>query len=245
MSALDISAELASIRSQIIACADPEYQAGSSRVGPTAQHVYGARTPDMRAIARNWLAAHKHAPVPDLRAVVEGLWSANSRDERMISLFLLEGLKRRWPQLLDWPDFDHWRRDIDNWIVCDELGTKVFGPWIALEPELRLGYLNLLIVDKDLWSRRLALVAAAPLNRHPKTAIPDQTLAMIDRVKQERDPMITKAVSWVLREMTKTNLDRVVAYLHANRTTLTPHVRREVENKLTTGLKSGRSAGAD
>ena len=41
--------------------------------------------------------------------------------------------------------------------------------------------------------------------------------------------MITKAVSWALREMTKKHPDQVAAY-----------VVREVSNKLRTGLKSGK-----
>jgi 3-methyladenine DNA glycosylase AlkD len=51
--------------------------------------------------------------------------------------------------------------------------------------------------------------------------------------------MITKAVSWVLREMTKSHPDQVAAYLKENREVLAAHVVREVNNKLCTGLKRG------
>ena len=54
--------------------------------------------------------------------------------------------------------------------------------------------------------------------------------------------MITKAVSWALREMVKQHRERVAAYLEANRDLLAAHVVREVSNKLETGLKSGRIA---
>jgi 3-methyladenine DNA glycosylase AlkD len=52
--------------------------------------------------------------------------------------------------------------------------------------------------------------------------------------------MITKVVSWVLRELTRTHRDRVAAYLEENQDVLAGHVAREVNNKLRTGLKSGK-----
>ncbi len=53
--------------------------------------------------------------------------------------------------------------------------------------------------------------------------------------------MITKAVSWALREMTKSHPGQVAAYLEENRKALAAHVVREVNNKLRTGLKSGKT----
>lgn len=58
--------------------------------------------------------------------------------------------------------------------------------------------------------------------------------------------MITKAVSWALREMTKLHSDLVGAYLEKNREVLAAHVVCEVNNKLRTGLKSGKTnSGAE
>ena len=86
----------------------------------------------------------------------------------------------------------------------------------------------------------MALVATAWLNRgYQGFSAPDLTLGLVDRVKDERDPMITKAVSWALRGMIKMYPDRVHAYLQENRDVLAGHVVREVDNKLRTGLKSG------
>ena len=64
----------------------------------------------------------------------------------------------------------------------------------------------------------------------------------MNRVKDERHPMITKAVSWALRELTKTHRDNVAGYVEKNRDILAPHITREVSNKLKTGLKSGKTS---
>ncbi len=87
----------------------------------------------------------------------------------------------------------------------------------------------------------MALVATVRMNREAADpGILDLTLRLVDRVKEERHPMITKAVSWVLRGLTKHHRDRAAAYLEENRDVLAAHVVREVNNKLRTGLKSGR-----
>lgn len=238
---MNLEAELAALRAALAERADSEYRAGSARVAPTAQDVLGVRTPEMRQVARSWMAAHKALAPAGVLAIAGALWDAGSRDERMVGLFMLERDKRALRDLT-WDHFDRWRGDIDNWIVCDQLATKVFGPWITLDPGRRLPYLDLLIAEPGLYSRRLALVATVPLNRTAKTAIPAQTLAMIDRVRHERQAMISKAVSWALRELAKTHAAAVAAYLDAHRQELAGNVVREVANKLETGLKAGRSA---
>jgi 3-methyladenine DNA glycosylase AlkD len=53
--------------------------------------------------------------------------------------------------------------------------------------------------------------------------------------------MITKAISWTLRELAKKHADQVAAYLEENRQVLAGHVVREVSNKLRTGLKGGKA----
>ena len=53
--------------------------------------------------------------------------------------------------------------------------------------------------------------------------------------------MMTKAVSWARQEMTKSHPGQVAANLKENRKVLTAHVVNEVNNKLSTGLKSGKT----
>ena len=52
-----------------------------------------------------------------------------------------------------------------------------------------------------------------------------------------------KALSWALRELAVREPEAVVLYLRENDEVLAPRVKREVRNKLETGLKNpGRSA---
>ena len=65
-------------------------------------------------------------------------------------------------------------------------------------------------------------------------------LGLIDQVKDEPDRTITRAISWVLRELGKEHPGEVAAYLEENVDLLPKHVLQEVTNKLTTGRKDGR-----
>ena len=143
-------------------------------------------------------------------ALVEALWDGESREERVLAMLLLEHYGH-WIPGLPRSHFEQWRRSLDSWELTDRLGWTL-ALWLLGDPDTRLGYLWGLIADEDVWSRRLALVATARINRGKIGAtIPDLTLRLVDRVKEERHPMITKAISWVLREMTKTHPDQVAA----------------------------------
>lgn len=237
---MNIQTERQQLLEQIRLCADSEYQATVRRTVPTELKVYGLRVPQLRDIARAWGRAHQQIAHDDLVALVDSLWNGESREERMLFTYLLEHYKHLVPDLTR-AQFERWRRGLDNWEMTDGLGW-VMALWLLADPDTRLDYLGDLIADEDVWSRRLALVATTPINRgHTGFTIPDLTLELVDRVKEERHPMITKAVSWALREMIKTHPDRVAAYLEENREVLAAHVVREVNNKLRTGLKRGKA----
>jgi 3-methyladenine DNA glycosylase AlkD len=238
---MNVSAEREYLLDRIRERADPEYKAGTSGVLRTQLKVHGVRVPHLREIARAWQQAHKKTASQDLLALVESLWDGDSQEERLLAVELLERYRRTVPDLT-WNHFDRWRSKLDNWGLTDSLASRILAPWLIADPERRLDHLWALIADEDVWSRRLALVATVPINRgHTEFTIPDLTLQLVDQVAHERDPMITKAVSWALRELTKSHPDRVAAYLEDHREGLAAHVVREVEHKLRTGVRSGTS----
>ncbi len=57
-------------------------------------------------------------------------------------------------------------------------------------------------------------------------------------LKEDRHPAVVKAVSWTLRSLVAWDPAGVRSYLEANTSVLPPLVRREVRNKLDTGVKN-------
>ncbi len=237
---LDVASEHQALRAQFVQHADAAYRDGNRRVLRTSLEVIGVRAPALAAIARAWQQGHRDTPCEELLGLIESLWSGPSQEERAMALVLLKRF-RRCLLGLEWGHFERWRLGVENWGLGDLLATEVLGRWLLADPEARLTHLEALIGDPDVWSRRLALVATVPLNRaRTGRARPDLTFALVERVKAEREPMIRKAISWALRELAKAEPERVASYIEANRGRLAALVVREVENKLRTGLKSGK-----
>ena len=236
--------EAACLLEQIEECVDPAREGVADRTAPTGLKVYGVRVPKLRKIAKAWYRAHKDVARDDLFALVEALWESGSREERGIAFHLLEHFEQ-WVPDLPRAHLDRWRSDLDSWVETDGLGWML-AVWLAGDAGARLDYLWKLVDDEDVWSRRLALVPLARINRGELGfTAPGLAFQLIDRVKEERHPMIAKAVSWVLRETTKTHRNAVAVYVEENRDVLAGHIVREVENKLRTGLKSGRNSGGE
>jgi 3-methyladenine DNA glycosylase AlkD len=174
-------------------------------------------------------------------ALAESFWFGSPRDDALA--IELIGLSRHEIPHLPWSFFERWRKPLRTWHDTDGLGICVFGPWLAADLS-RVGKLEELITSREACSRRLALVGTVILNRRRDTAIPELTLKLVDNVAAERDPLITKAVSWALRGLTKTHADAVKRYLERNRDRLPAIAAREVRNKLQTGLKNPKRRAA-
>jgi 3-methyladenine DNA glycosylase AlkD len=205
-----------------------------------AKAVAGQRTAERRTTVRAWLRAHRDWQFDQIVALAEMFWFAHPRDSD-IPIELI-GLSKRHIPDLPWIFFERWRNPLSTWDDIDGLGIYVLGPWLASATASRAGKLEQLIRAAEICSRRLALVGTVVLNRRRDTAVPELTLKLVDRVAAERDPLITKAVSWALRELSKTHRERVAHFVEQNRDRLPAIAVREVRNKLQTGLKNPRRA---
>jgi 3-methyladenine DNA glycosylase AlkD len=96
--------------------------------------------------------------------------------------------------------------------------------------------------SKDWCWRRAALVATVPLNSRAQGGSGDtkRTLAICEALVGDRDDLVVKALSWALRELAKRDAVSVRSFLAAHRDKIAPRVIREVNNKLSTGLKNPR-----
>jgi 3-methyladenine DNA glycosylase AlkD len=93
----------------------------------------------------------------------------------------------------------------------------------------------------DDWSRRrAALVSTVPLNSRAQGGTGDtkRTLDICGMLIADRHDLVVKALSWALRELAKRDPESVRLFLSAHRDELAPRVIREVDNKLSTGLKN-------
>ena len=96
--------------------------------------------------------------------------------------------------------------------------------------------------SRDRWWRRAAVVCTVALNNKARGGRGDtkRTLDVCRLLVSDRDDMVVKAMSWSLRELSRRDPDDVRAFLLEFKGMLAPRVVREVNTKLTTGLKNPR-----
>lgn len=94
--------------------------------------------------------------------------------------------------------------------------------------------------SKDRWWRRAAMVSTVPLNVKARGGNGDarRTLRICSLLMRDRDEMIVKALSWALRSLAQRDHMAVRQFVEKNEAQLPALVKREVRNKLSTGLKN-------
>ena len=136
---------------------------------------------------------------------------------------------------------DELGQGIDSWDSVDAFGRTLSGPaWLrglASDALIRRW-----AISDDLWWRRAALVSTVALNMrsHGGGGDTERTLAVCEMLAADREDMVQKALSWALRELVWHDSDAVRSFLDAHDEHLAARVKREVRNKLTTGLKNPR-----
>jgi 3-methyladenine DNA glycosylase AlkD len=85
------------------------------------------------------------------------------------------------------------------------------------------------------------VVSTVPLNLKARGGTGDtkRTLMICEKVVDDREDMIVKALSWALRELSKSDKPAVEKFMAKYDSKLAGRVRREVYTKLETGRKNG------
>ena len=132
-------------------------------------------------------------------------------------------------------------RGIASWGMTDSFARHLSGPaWLRgqIEDSVIHGWAR----SPDRWWRRAALVSTVALNAKVDggEGDPRRTIAVCKILLEDRDDMVVKAFSWALRELVPRDPAAVEAFLGQDMAVLAARVKREVRNKLETGLKNPR-----
>jgi 3-methyladenine DNA glycosylase AlkD len=132
-------------------------------------------------------------------------------------------------------------RGINSWWSVDGFARTLSGPaWLR-------GQNSDDVIDnwarsEDFWWRRAALVSTVALNVRSRGGMGDvpRTLAVCRLLVDDHEDMVVKAMSWALRELVVHDPQAVREFLNEYDAVLAARVKREVTNKLETGLKNPR-----
>ncbi|MFZ1989664.1 MAG: DNA alkylation repair protein [Alphaproteobacteria bacterium] len=212
--------------------------------GGSGRPFYNVSVPDRRAIAKRWLAAHKAAPVKEICETIESLFEGESHEEKTLAcLFLAMSAPIR--ASVKPKDIERWLGKLNGWAEVDSLCQNVFTDELSSDWPNWQKLIARLSKSKDINKRRASLVLLTrPSAVFRDAHFRDEAFEVIERLQAERDILITKAVSWLLRSMTTHHRKAVAAFMKANAEMLPKIAIRETNTKPKTGTKSGRNKRA-
>jgi 3-methyladenine DNA glycosylase AlkD len=128
---------------------------------------------------------------------------------------------------------------MSSWDEVDTFCASIAGPaWV--NGRISDAAVRRWAQSPDVWWRRAALVATTAFNVRARGGTGDtkRTLDIAERLVADREDMVVKAMSWALRHLIYFDRDAVVKFLKKHDAQIAPRVKREVGNKLNTGLKN-------
>lgn len=169
---------------------------------------YGVPLPILRVIAAEIGIFIQKEP-DKAQELLKVIWAEGSFEAKQIAGKSLEKFSPENPKIcLDF--VSSVLPDLDNWSVCDNLAMFGVEPIVYSNPELVLPLSEKWIKDKNKWIRRFGVVT---LLGYKRIQITDKVFRILDSVMKEDEPDVKKAVSWILREITKKNPDEVAEFL--------------------------------
>lgn len=231
------------ILEQIKQCAaetNTPLQQGNRYVG-TGKPIYLLKAAVIGEIFREFKDRHADLKQKEFVALLDSLALGRTYNE-YVSIGILLG---KYPQLraaLDPHCLDRWLEHAQGWAENDVIcqfnfsAEEMLADWKTWK-----SLLTAFTKDANVHKRRASLVLLTkPLRESDDVRLAKLAFANVDKLKHEKDILITKAVSWVLRSLIKHHRTDLEAYLEANADSLPKIAIRETRVKLKTGTKAGR-----
>ena len=132
-----------------------------------------------------------------------------------------------------------WLGQLVGWAEVDSLCQNIFtaeelaANWSAWER-----FIQKLSRDRNINKRRAALVfLVGPVSYSKDPRFTRLAFVTMESLKNEKEILITKALSWLLRSMIALHKKEVVTYIAKNKNSLPKIALRETTRKLATGRK--------
>ncbi len=101
------------------------------------------------------------------------------------------------------------KRRINNWDIVDVSVPHILGRYFLEFPEDGK-VLDRMVLSKNLWERRMAIVSTLTLIRNNQF---QKTLDLAEKLLDDREDLMHKAVGWMLREVWKKDSQKCEEFL--------------------------------
>jgi len=224
------------LRNALLELADPTARASQQRFFKEPVNGIGVRTPDVRRLANSAAKEYRQMGLAfdQVLAIADRLWRGRILEERSLAILILEKFQRHFENR-HWPHFDTYINSLSNWAETDGLCIYVLAPLLDTEPAL-VTRLTPWTRSSNRWRRRAAAVALVKAARRGKYH--ESAFKICDRLADDRDDLVEKAVGWLLKEVSRTQPQKVADYLLENGQRLSRTTIRYAAEKLPAKLRA-------
>lgn len=197
-----------------------------------ARPYLGVPNPVTDELVRDWRRA---LPLEARLLLAEALWHSNVFEARVAAAKLLSQARIRPDDEPVWGLIQNWVPDFDSWAIADH--ACIAGQKRLVADPSRLDQVEQWTTSDHMWTRRAALVITLPWTKqtHPneaETAARDRILGWAAGYVTDQEWFIQKAVAWWLRDLSRHDPARTLAFLAEHGTAMKPFARKEAARHL-------------
>lgn len=196
----NIQKQLGLLRKELKKYFNPERAVQEKRYLKSPFKFFGVSLPLTDKIAKEFRKSNRDADCKYILELVKELWGSEYHDEKRLGLRILQSH----PECLDisiMPVLEKMLIQSPTWDLVDDISIHIVGA--VLEKDKRaFKYLKKWSKSENFWIRRASLISQILLFRQNKG---DKKLFLdsAERMLQEREFFIRKAIGWGIREMSK------------------------------------------
>ncbi|MEL7132893.1 MAG: DNA alkylation repair protein [Pseudomonadota bacterium] len=211
---------------QIEAHSDLERAKGAKAYHKSERRHLGVPNPILNDLTKRW---RQTLDVPTRLTLADGLWKIDIYEARIAAAKLLTQARIR-PDEEAWALIVSWVPEFDSWAIADH-ACMAGQKRLTADPS-RIDEVETWITSEHMWTRRAALVITLPWTKQntPKPqdiAIRDRVLGWAATYVSDRTWFIQKAIAWWLRELSKHDASRVIAFLDTHSPNMKPFAVKE------------------
>ncbi len=205
----------------------------------TRKKNLGIKIAEIIKIANDITKKQNEIPPSEMTILLNKLFSANTFEEHAIAGKIFTLLKAENRTKIPFSQIEKWLKNTHGWVEVDVIcqssftAPEVLARWDGWQKTIKK-----FAKSENIQLRRASLVLQnVSLRKTDDKKVRQLAFATIDQLKSEKDILITKAVSWLLRSLTILDKEEVRQYLIRNESTLRRIAFRETMKKITTGKK--------
>lgn len=196
--------------------------------------MYGVSMPDVKKLARKYLAEIENASKNEVFDLCEELWKSGYMEESFVACDFSYAIHKKYEEK-DFKVFESWvKKYINNWASCDTFCNHTVGTFVEMYPQ----YLQTLLKwtkSENRWVKRASAVSLIVPGREGKFL--KEIFQIADELLLDKDDMVQKGYGWMLKVASQAHQKEVFEYVMKNKAVMPRTALRYAIEKMPKELK--------